>query len=132
LQGPPAEPMVTTHIQAILLATGLATMGGIAAFVAPRGVLKLVFGVETPQDVALLLTRHWGLLIFLVGALLVFAAYRPDLQVPAMAIAGVEKIVFAGLVFSGHLKRTTLARMMAALDTAFVVLYVLFSQCGKS
>jgi len=118
--------MITTHIQAILLVAGLATMGGMGAFTAPRQVLKLVFGVETPQDVALLLTSHWGLLIFLVGALLVFGAYHPDIHAPAMAIAGLEKIAFCGLVFLGPLKRTTVATMAAAVDAGFAVLFVLF------
>jgi hypothetical protein len=118
--------MITTHIQAILMVTGLATMGAIGAFVAPRRALKLVFSDETPREVTLVLLRHWGLLIFLVGALLVFAAYHPDIQVPAMVMAGVEKIVLAGLVFFGPLKRTTLVTMIAAIDTGFAVLYVLF------
>ncbi|HXJ96661.1 MAG TPA: hypothetical protein VMT20_27800 [Terriglobia bacterium] len=118
--------MITTHIHAILVVVGLVTMGGIGALVAPRQALKLVFGVETPQNVALLLTRHWGLLIFLVGALLTFAAYHPGIQVPAMAIAGLEKIAFAGLVFLGPLKRTTVATLAAAVDAGFAVLFVLF------
>jgi len=70
--------------------------------------------------------RHWGLLIFLVGALLVYSAYDPSTRDPVLVVASLEKIAFAGLVFFGPVNRTSVAAFAAAGDTAFVMLYIAY------
>jgi len=115
--------MIAEYIQLILLVSGVATMGGIVQFFAPRPLLKLLYGVETSEPTTLLLARHWGLLIFLVGVLLVYSAYNPSIRDPVLVVASLEKIVFAGLIFLSPVKRTFVATFAAAGDTAFVILY---------
>ena len=116
--------MIAEYIQLILLVSGVATMGPIVQFFAPRPLLKLLYGVETSEPATLLLARHWGLLIFLVGALLVYSAYDPSMRDPVLVVASLEKIAFAGLIFLGPVKRTSVATFAAAGDTAFVILYI--------
>ena len=41
------------------------------------------------------LIRHWGVLLTLVGVFMVVAAFKRNLEVPAMAISGAEKAVVA-------------------------------------
>ena len=77
--------MITTYIDFILLVTGLMTTLAIAMFFAPRRGLRLLFGDERAEQGALFVARHWGLLVALIGALLVTAAYEPGLRVPVMA-----------------------------------------------
>ncbi len=98
----------------------------IVQFIAPRPALKLFFEVETFEASTLLLARHWGLLIFLVGGLLVYSAYDPTTRDPVLVVASLEKIAFSGLVFFGPGKRTAIATIAAAGDSAFVVLYLLY------
>jgi hypothetical protein len=64
-------------------------------FLAPSMTMKMLFGQGMTDSVGLLIARHWGLLIFLVGALLVYAAYHTEVRIPALVIAGVEKSAFA-------------------------------------
>ena len=70
------------------------------------------------------MTRHWGWLGFLIGALVVYAAFDPGLRVQVVVAAALKKIVFAGLVFPGSLKKSGLARWAAAGDSFMVLLYV--------
>jgi hypothetical protein len=49
-----------------------------------------LLGIETTEPGIPLLVRHWGLLLFLVGALLVYSAFAPAIRVPVMIIAIVE------------------------------------------
>jgi len=56
--------MMNTHIETILVVTGLATALAIVLCVAPRRILRFAFGLETPQPVTLLMASHWGLLVF--------------------------------------------------------------------
>jgi hypothetical protein len=118
--------MIAEYIQPILIVSGVATMGGIVQFFTPRAILRLMYDVKTSEHTTLLLARHWGLLIFLVGALLVYSAYDPSTRDPVLVVASLEKIAIAGLIFLGPVKRTSVATFVAAGDTAFVILYVAY------
>ena len=54
-------------------------------------MMRTVFGQSLSDSLGLIVARHWALLIFLVGGLLVYAAYRPEIRVPALIVAVVEK-----------------------------------------
>ena len=62
-------------------------MGAIALFLLPQPGLKLLLEIETTEPGILLLVRHWGLLLFLVGALLVYSAFAPAIRVPVLIVA---------------------------------------------
>jgi len=89
-------------------------------------MLRFAFGIETPQPVTLLIASHWGLLIFLIGALLVYAAYQPSVRVPSMVIGTVEKLFLAGLVFFGYMPKTGRTTALAVADTSMAFLYLMY------
>ncbi len=93
---------------------------------APTFLLRQIFQVRTPSPVTLLLARHWGLLIFLVGALLVISAYDPSIREPVLIVAALEKTIFAGLIFMNSANTMSLAKILALADTFFAILYVLY------
>jgi len=66
--------------------------------------------------------RHWGLLVALIGALLVFAEHHPEVRVPVMVVSAVEKLAIAGLVFGSTLRRRPLVVTVVAGDAAMAVL----------
>jgi hypothetical protein len=118
--------MMGSHVQAILLVVGLYTMAALPQFLVPRLFLaKVTLGAETSDPLTLLLARHWALLAALVGGLLVYAVYHPEVQGPAMAIAAVEKLALAALIFFGNWKRTATATRLAAVDAAMGLVLVL-------
>ena len=116
--------MVTSFIEPILLATGLLTMGAIAISLFPKFGLKLLLAFETTEPSILLLARHWGLLLFLMGALLVYSAVAPEIRVPVLIVAIAEKV--AAPLLLGLNPRTRLATFAALFDTGCVVLYLLY------
>lgn len=118
--------MITENIQLILVVTGGMTACTIGFFLFPRFFLQRVFGIEEIGLALTLVTRHWGLLLSLLGALLVCAAFTPSLRVSVMVVATIEKVVFAGLVFWGPLKISGIAKFAAAGDSVMALLYVLF------
>lgn len=118
--------MMNAHIETILVVTGLATALAIVLCVAPRRMLRLAFGFETPQPATLLMASHWGLLIFLIGALLVYAAFHPCVRVPSMVIGTVEKLFFAGLIFFGNMPITAPAKALAVGDTGIAVIFLMY------
>src|SRR5262245_55219672 len=107
--------MLADHIELILLITGLATAGALAVFVAPAPVMKVLFG-QAPSDVlGLFIARHWGLLVCLVGALLIYAAYHAEVRVPTLIVAIVEKaaLVLSLLISSFRQRPAVLAMALA-------------------
>ena len=117
---------MSSHSFAILLVIGLYTAAALPQFFAPRLFLeKVTFGAVTADPLTLLLARHWGLLAALVGALLVYAAFHPEVRFVAMLIAAVEKLGLAALLFFGGWKRTAAATRLAVADTLMGVVMVL-------
>jgi len=118
--------MIGRYIKPILVVTGIVTAAMIAAFFAPAIVLDQLF-VGAPTDaVSLALMRHWGLLVFCFGGLLVYAAYHPEVRKSVLVFTIIEKValVFGILFLALPLKPG--AYVAAATDATCTALYLLY------
>jgi hypothetical protein len=70
--------------------------------------------------------RHWGLLTFLVGALLVYAAFHPSVRGPVMVVAVIEKVALGLGIFGTSLRTHPAAAAAAAGDSLIALIYVLY------
>ena len=118
--------MITSNIEVILIITGLLTAAMLVQFVAPSWTLRHTFGEVPSGTVSIVLARHWGLLLFCIGMLLVYAAFHPTVRQPVVVAASVEKVGFVACVFGTSLRHKPLAAMMAAGDALMTVVYVLY------
>jgi len=108
---------VSAHAGTVLLVVGLYTLLALPQVLVPRLFLaRVTFGVQTDDAFTLLLARHWAVLAALVGGLLLYAAFHPEVQRPALLLGAVEKLALAALVFLGRWKRTPGATRLAAAD----------------
>ena len=117
--------MTAAHVELILLITGLATAGALALVVAPVPMMKAVFGKSPTDPLGLIIARHWALLIFLVGGMIVYAAYRPEIRVPTLIVAVVEKAAFAAAMLLSPLRRRPAVMVMALADAGMAAVYVM-------
>ena len=118
--------MLAAQIELILLITGLATAGALVLFLAPVTMMKMLFG-QTPDDaLSLLIARHWGLLVCLVGALLIYAAYHAEIRVPTLIVAIVEKAAFALGMLISPFRRRRVVLVMALADAGMAALYLIY------
>src|SRR5438876_4590103 len=118
--------MLAAQIELILLLTGLATAGALALFLAPVTMMKILFGQAPSDALSLLIARHWGLLVGLVGALLVYAAYHAEIRVPTLIVATAEKAAFAlGMLISPFRRRRTVLVMPLA-DAGMAAVYLMY------
>jgi hypothetical protein len=118
--------VITSNIEAILIVTGALTATMLAQFVAPLWTLRHTFGEVPSGAVSIVLARHWGLLLFCVGALLVYSAFHPTLREPAVVLASIEKAGFVACVFGTSLRRRLMSSIMAAADTLMVFIFALY------
>ena len=118
--------MIGRYIKPILLVTGIATASMIAAFFAPEMVLGQLFAEPPTDAVSLAVTRHWAVLVFCFGALLVYAAYRRESRQPILIATIVEKIVLVAGLLLLPLQLRSGGYVVAASDASFSLLYVLY------
>ena len=118
--------MIGAHIEIILIVTGALTAVALLQFIAPLPMLRLIYGEAPDDEVSLFLARHWGLLIFLIGALLIYAAFHADLRTSATLLAAVEKIALGLGVFGTSLRRHLVLAAIAAGDSLIALIYVLY------
>ncbi|WP_213958187.1 hypothetical protein [Variovorax sp. dw_954] len=118
--------MITAHIEMILLVTGLLTASMIVTSLAPSTVLRLVYGDKTRlDDVGLLVARHWGVLVFCNGALIVAAAWMPELRTPVLIASVLQKLTFVTLQVA-IMRGRGMTWLLAGGDLVFSILYLLY------
>jgi hypothetical protein len=115
---------INVHIEAILIITGAATAMAVIQFIAPVPVLRMIFGEAPTNSVSLALARHWGLLIFCVGALLIYAASHPAVRDPAMVFAATEKIALGAGVLGTSLRKHAVAVVIGVGDSLIALIYI--------
>jgi hypothetical protein len=118
--------MIGTHIETILIVTGATTAMAIAQFIAPVSISRLVYRAVPTEVVGIALIRHWGLLVFLIGILLIHAAFHPEVREPVTVVAAAEKIAFSLIILRTPLRRLPIAAAIATGDILIPLVYVLF------
>ncbi len=119
--------MLASFIGWILVGSGaLTAAGGLTALLFPQPLLRIVFGVESADGSIVFLARHWGVLIFAIGALIVYSAYEPSARTPVLVAATIEKFAVGALIVFGRVKRTIVLTAAAIIDGVFAILYVAY------
>ena len=110
----------------ILVASGVITAAaGLAALLFPRLFLWIGFGSDCPPS-SEFFVRHWGVLLVVVAALIVYSAFVPAARVPILVAAAIEKFAIGLLVFFGPMERTGAMTILAIGDGIFAILYVAY------
>ena len=87
-----------------------------------------MFGSNLEEPLANLITRSWGFLIFLMGALLIFGAFKPVFRMFCIITVVISKIGFLflsliyGLNYIGTLWITLLFDTLVVLTLCFYII----------
>ena len=111
----------------VMLVSGLLTSTMLYAAIAPQASLQSTFGTSLEGPVAEIVTRNWGVLIALVGAMLIYGAFRPAQRPLILVVAGASKLTFIGLVLAqGSRYLGEQAGIAVAVDGVMVLLFALY------
>lgn len=119
-------PLIARHTRLILLISGALTSTLLYAAVAPQAAVQSMFGAPLAEGALIeIVVRSWGLLITLLGAMLIYAAFRPVLRPLVLSVAGLSKLFFVGLllVLGGEFLAKTWSVII--IDGLAVLLYAL-------
>ncbi len=118
--------MVQKYFTYILYITGVATMLPLLQYFAPQTALSLS-ALTLNDPVGLLFAQQAGVLIFCIGALLVYAARHPVHRRPAVWAALVEKLGFCVLiVVSWNQPALQGLHLVVFFDMACVMVYAIY------
>jgi len=117
---------VVRHIRPIMLVSGLLTSTMVFAALAPEAAMRSTFGQTIDGPLASILVRNWGALVALVGGMLIYGAFVPSVRVLAVAVAGLSKLTFAGLVVAHGGELLSSAAVAVVFDLVTVALFALY------
>lgn len=114
-----------THIKGLMVTSGLLTCTMATAALAPRAALLSTFGEDLGGGgLAEIVVRNWGVLITLVGAALIYGAYRPAARTLALVLATASKLAFVFLILSlGPQYLAAQAGVAVGIDAVWVGLF---------
>jgi hypothetical protein len=118
--------MLAAQIELILLITGLATAGALVLSLVPVTMMKALFGQAPADAPSLLVVRHWGVLLCLVGALLIYAASHAEDRVPTLIVATVEKAAIAVGMFISPFRRRPAVLAVAVADAGMATVDLMY------
>lgn len=118
--------MLDKFIKPILTITGIITMLPVLQFLFPFFMLHQQ-NLSVHSDTGLLFAQHWGLLVFCIGGLLVYAANNPVFRTPVLVVASIEKLGLIYLVVSQWQNPTLQGfHLPVFFDIFCVLVYVIY------
>ena len=106
----------------ILLIVGIINLLPVIVFFDAAKTVKL-YGLPIDGESLIILMRHRGVLLGLVGAALIAAAIKPEFRVFAIAAALISKLTFIFLTFTAS-NYTPEVRQVALIDVGAIVLLI--------
>ena len=109
----------------ILVLVGLINIFPVIVFFSPEQTKRL-YGIPLEGADLLVLMRHRGVLLSLIGLVLVYAAFKPDFRIAAIIAAFISKIAFIFLIattegYSSEIKQVALIDVGAMVLLAVVL-----------
>ena len=118
--------IITKNIKWIMLISGALTCTMIYAAIDPEAALMFTFGASISGPISEVVVRNWGALITLVGAMLIYGAFKPLHRSLVLVVASVSKVVFIGLVFTIGNQYLSRAAATIAVDSVFVIIFFVY------
>ncbi|MFK7862781.1 MAG: hypothetical protein AB8B95_01000 [Pseudohongiellaceae bacterium] len=119
--------LLNAQIKWIMLVSGVFTCSMFLALFAPTSGLEMLFGQQVlEQPYTEIVVRNWGGLIGMVGALLIYGAFKTHSRNLILVIAAGSKSVFIALNLIWGLDYLSTSIAAIVLDSICVILYVLF------
>ena len=118
---------VVKGIKWIMVVAGFLTMTMIYAAIAPEAALQSTFGETLEGPLAGIIVRNWSVLIALVGGMLLYGAFNPQVRAMTLVVGGISKAVFIALVLShGTRYLSHQAGIAVVVDSLMVLLFAIY------
>ena len=118
---------LVANMRWVMLAAGILTCTMVYGLLAPQAALRSTFGETLDGPLAEVVVRNWSALIAIIGAMLIYGAFRPVHRPPILIAAGASKLVFIALVLlQGGRYLGQQAGVAIAVDLVMVALFAAY------
>ena len=124
--------IIITKIKWIMIISGLLTCSMIFAFFAPQAALISMFGEAISDPLGEVVVRSWGFLIFLMGVLLIYGAFKPEYRNLSLIIVGISKIAFISLILIFGEQYIEKSAVTIIFDSILIALFAFYLIKAKS
>ena len=118
--------LLVRKIKWVMILSGLLTLTMVQAAIAPKAALLSTFGDSLQGPVAEIVVRNWGALIALIGAMLIYGAFRPHVRKLVLSVAALSKITFIALIVVYGRQYLSRVGIAVAFDSAMVILFIAY------
>jgi hypothetical protein len=108
----------------IMLVSGALTCTMLYAAIAPQAALRATFGATLEGPVAEIVVRNWGMLIFLIGAMLIYGAFHAAVRPLVLTVASLSKVTFVALILASGRPLLGQASVAVVSDIIQVTLFL--------
>jgi hypothetical protein len=123
--------MLNKIFAGIMIVSGLLTLTMLYAAFSPGAAVQAFFG-ETPEGAfASVIVPNWGILVGLMGALLIYGAFKPSARKLALVVAGASKVAFVGLILAQGDRYMSGLGTAVMIDCVMIVLFAAYIVFGK-
>lgn len=119
-------------IKWVMLVSGALTCTMVYAVIAPQAALVNTFGESLSGPLAEIVVRNWGALITLIGAMLIYGAFRPLHRHLILVVALASKLVFITLVLALGRQYLGKAGIAIAFDTVIVLYFFAYLASSRA
>ena len=124
--------MIVKHFTKILYVSGIITMLPVVMFFLPWAMFNLL-GISVGREAGVPFTKHWGLLAFCFGALLVYSASHAEIRRPIVVAAAIEKLGMMVIIAMAWNEASLQAlRPLLFIDGIMVALFAVYLLSGAS
>ena len=124
--------MIVKHFTKILYISGIISMLPIVMFFLPWTMLNIL-GLNVGREAGVPFTKHWGLMAFCFGALLVYSASHVEIRRPIVIAAAVEKLGMMVIIAMAWNEASLQAlRPLLFIDGIMVALFAVYLLSGAS
>jgi len=109
----------------LILSGAITALGGLGMLAFPRPIARVVFGLEKVEGTWMFFARHWGVLIFAIGALLIYGGYFPAARTAILSAGAFEKIA-GGILVIATPTRTKAMIAVALFDGFLALVYIVY------
>ena len=117
---------IIKNIKWVMLVSGALTFTMFYGLVAPQAALLSMFGASFNGTLETIIIRSWSALVGLMGAVLIYGAFREKYRTFCISIAAFSKVVFVLLVISSGQEFLGKAAPAIGIDCFVIVLAVFY------
>ena len=124
--------MIVKHFTKILYVSGIITMLPVVMFFLPWAMFNLL-GISVGREAGVPFTKHWGLMAFCFGALLVYSASHVEIRRPIVIASAIEKLGMMVIIAMAWNEPSLQAlRPLLFIDGIMVALFAVYLLSGAS